>query len=105
MSENPRFNDDQTANAYERLLVPRIFRPWGLLLLEKVGLRTGQRILDVATGPGTLARLAAEHIGAAGAICGVDLSANMLAQAKAKAPVQGGAPIVPIWPDLGPLSL
>ena len=86
-----RFNDDATAQAYQRHLVPIIFEPWGRLLIEKVGLKPGDRVLDIATGPGTLARQAAVVIGASGTVTGVDLSPKMLVQAQAQAPVVNGA--------------
>jgi SAM-dependent methyltransferase len=91
MTQPARFQDDQTAQTYERLLLPRVFRPWGELLLGKVGLNEGSKVLDVATGPGTLARLAAERVGSEGKVTGIDLSANMLAQARAKPPLAKGA--------------
>jgi SAM-dependent methyltransferase len=93
MTQPARFSDDQTATLYERLLLPRVFRPWAELLLGRVGLRPGDKVLDVATGPGTLARLAAEQVGPTGEVHGGDLSEPMLAQAKAKPPVMGGAPL------------
>jgi ubiquinone/menaquinone biosynthesis C-methylase UbiE len=91
--QESRFNHEATAIAYERLLVPRIFNPWGRLLIAKAGLKAGDRVLDVATGPGTLARLAAELCGPGGKVHGVDNSPQMLAKARDKAPMPKGAPI------------
>ncbi len=89
-----RFNDDITAKAYQELLLPLIFDPWGRLLIGKAGLKPGDHVLDVATGPGTLARLAAETLGPQSRVVGVDSSPHMLAQAKAKRPVEKGAETV-----------
>lgn len=86
-----RFNDDATAKAYQELLLPLIFEPWGRLLLGKLGLQAGQRVLDIATGPGTLARQAAALVGPTGKVTGADMSPQMLAQARAQPPVPGGA--------------
>jgi ubiquinone/menaquinone biosynthesis C-methylase UbiE len=88
-----RFNNETTASAYERLLLPRIFNPWGRLLLEKAGLKAGDRVLDVATGPGTVARLAAVRSGPGGQVSGVDSSPRMLALAKDKPSLPHAAPI------------
>lgn len=88
-----RFNDQGTAQAYEGLLLKLIFEPWGRLLLAKAGLKHGDRVLDVATGPGTLARMAGVAVGPLGRVTGVDNSVSMLAQAKAKAPLPKSAPL------------
>jgi ubiquinone/menaquinone biosynthesis C-methylase UbiE len=74
-------------------LLPLIFEPWGRLLLARLGLQAGQAVLDVATGPGTLARQAAALVGPTGKVTGADMSPPMLAQAKAQPPVPGGAPL------------
>jgi SAM-dependent methyltransferase len=89
----PQFQDVQTAGAYERLLMGRIFEPWGRVLLDRARLPEGGRVLDVATGPGTIARMAAERIGPRGRVDGVDISEQMLAEARAKAAGEGSAPI------------
>lgn len=93
MSQPQRFSSAETAGIYERLLMPRVFIPWGMLLLGKAGIQAGSAVLDVATGPGTLARLAAEQAGPSGRVAGLDNSAAMLGQAKAKPPVPGSAPV------------
>jgi hypothetical protein len=49
--------------AYDEFFVPSLFVPWAVLLLDGVRLRPGDCVLDVATGPGTAARLAAQHVG------------------------------------------
>jgi ubiquinone/menaquinone biosynthesis C-methylase UbiE len=54
------------------------------LLLERAALRPGEQLLDVATGPGTVARLAAEKLGRAGRVVATDFSAAMLAIARHK---------------------
>ena len=86
-----QFNDDIMAKAYQELLLPLIFDPWGRLLIGKAGLKPGDHVLDVATGPGTLARLVAEILGPRSRVVGVDISPQMLAQAKAAPPVENGA--------------
>ncbi|GAB4544479.1 MAG: methyltransferase domain-containing protein [Anaerolineales bacterium] len=50
--------------------------------VECAPLSAGMSVLDVATGTGIVPLLAAEKIGAAGKIIGVDISAEMLAVAK-----------------------
>lgn len=79
--------------AYDEILVPRIFDPWGTVLLDEVALSAGQAVLDVACGPGTMARLAAERLGASGQVTACDLSPGMLELAAAKKPLDGAAPI------------
>lgn len=74
------------AAAYEDIYVPRIFIPWGELLVDAVRLRPGESVLDVATGSGTVARIAAERVGPKGSVTGTDFSAAMLEMAKAKPP-------------------
>jgi SAM-dependent methyltransferase len=86
-----RFNDDAMAKAYQELLLPLVFEPWGRLLLDRAGLKPGDQVLDVATGPGTLARQAALVVGPQGKVTGVDYSPQMLARAQEQAPVSGGA--------------
>jgi SAM-dependent methyltransferase len=78
---------------YEDVMVPRLFTPWAELLLAGMALQPGQAVLDVACGPGTVSRLAAGAVGPGGRVTGCDLSPAMLAIARAKPPVAGGAPI------------
>ena len=75
---------------YDDVLVPRLFEPWGVLLLDVLDVRPGEAVLDVATGPGTVARLAAARVGPTGRVTGADLSPAMLALAAMK-PAQDGA--------------
>jgi ubiquinone/menaquinone biosynthesis C-methylase UbiE len=79
-----QFTDAAVPRAYEELLVPRIFGPLAKVLLDRVSLRPGEALLDVATGPGTVARLAAERVGPGGRVVGTDISAHMLEVARAR---------------------
>jgi ubiquinone/menaquinone biosynthesis C-methylase UbiE len=88
-----QFNNPSVPKAYNEFFVPRLFEPWAKLLLEAADLRRGESVLDVATGPGTVARLAAVHLGAEGRVVAVDIAQPMLDIAKGKAPPPGGAPI------------
>ncbi len=56
-------------------------------LLELAGVRTGQRVLDVATGQGEPALSAARVVGPTGRVVGIDLSPAMLAAARRRAGV------------------
>ena len=70
---------------YERYLVPAIFAPWASDLVELAGLRSTDRVLDVACGTGIVARLAAKRI-RGGRVVGLDLNAGMIAVARSIAP-------------------
>lgn len=78
---------------YDEIMVPRLFDPWAALMLDAVDVRDGEDVLDVATGPGTVARLAARRVAARGSVRACDLSPAMLAVARDKATLPGSATI------------
>ena len=59
-------------------------------------MRAGERVLDVACGTGIVARIAAHRLGNRGSIVGLDMSAPMLATARAAAIAEGAAVE---WPE------
>jgi SAM-dependent methyltransferase len=67
---------------YERYFVPAIGLPLATELVEVARLSPGERVLDVACGTGVVARLAAERVGAAGQVTGLDVNPGMLAVAR-----------------------
>lgn len=91
------------AATYERFFVPALFAQWAQPMLDAAGVDGGAaRILDVACGTGVLARAAAERLGNAGSIAGVDPNEGMLTVARRVAPTitwrAGRAEALP-WPD------
>ncbi len=58
-------------------------------MLDLAGLRPGMRVLDLATGRGEPAIRAARRVGADGRVVGVDVSADMLEMARARAAREG----------------
>lgn len=54
-------------------------------LLQLSRLASGERVLDVGCGTGSLAMLAKKAVGDRGAVCGVDASPQMIARARIKA--------------------
>ena len=89
---------------YDDIFVPGLFIPWANLLLDKVGLTRGESVLDIACGPGTVTRLAAERVGADGRAVGADISPAMLAIARAK-PAPDGAAIEYVETAATPLAV
>ena len=83
------------ATAYQRdavaLILGESYHPGGLDLTRRLGraldLRRGQRVLDVASGPGATAFLLAAEFGVA--VEGVDLGEQSVAGANAKAAANG----------------
>jgi SAM-dependent methyltransferase len=74
--------DGDAADLYQRHLVPAVTAGWAADLVERAGLRRGERVLDVACGTGVVARAAAGRVGRAGHVAGVDINAGMLAVAR-----------------------
>lgn len=74
------------ATAYEEFFVPALFQEWAQRVVTAAQLQPGQRVLDVACGTGVLAREAAERVGAAGTVVGLDPNPGMLTVAKRRAP-------------------
>src|SRR5690349_12746157 len=74
--------DGDAAELYQRHLVPAVTAVWAAALVERVGLRRGERVLDVACGTGVVARAAAGRVGRTGHVAGIDINAAMLAVAR-----------------------
>lgn len=84
MSDDPATRKAQTRAIFERiapdydLAGPGCFAHYGRRLVEVVGVEPGQRVLDVATGRGAVLFPAAERVGAAGEVIGIDLAEGMV---------------------------
>ena len=96
-------NQESFPEMYEQWLAAPLFRPWAELALEEVKLSKGDRLLDVACGTGIVARVARERLRDGKGIVGIDISADMLAIARAVAPDidwrQGSATDLPLRED------
>ena len=78
---------------YERHLASVVFEHWAQLLVETVGVRPGDAVLDVASGTGVVARRAARAAGRDGRVVAADISEAMLAQSASHAAVPDAAKI------------
>ncbi|HTW20106.1 MAG TPA: class I SAM-dependent methyltransferase [Mycobacteriales bacterium] len=90
--------------AYRDTLLEAVFRPWARLMLDVVQPEPGEQLLDVATGPGTVAQAAAVRLGPSGRVTACDISPAMLEIARATAPQPDAAPIEYVESPAVPLS-
>jgi ubiquinone/menaquinone biosynthesis C-methylase UbiE len=79
----------EAAELYERYVARYILGPWAPLLVDAARLAVGERVLDVACGTGIVARAAAERVGSAGRVVGLDLNPGMIAVARTLPPPIG----------------
>ena len=77
--------------AYERYLVPPLFAPWAERLLDEADPGENDRVLDVGCGTGVVARRAADRVGDAGTVVGLDVNEAMLGVAEAAAGESGAS--------------
>ena len=71
----------KAAEVYEQFLVPGIYRYWTPLLLKRAAPQLGERVLDVASGTGVVARSIVPLVGNKGKVVGLDINPAMLAVA------------------------
>jgi SAM-dependent methyltransferase len=74
------------AEVYEEFFVPALFGQWVEPVLDAVSPIDGDRLLDIGTGTGVVARAALRRVGAGGSVVAVDPNDGMLAVAKRLTP-------------------
>lgn len=87
------FTTSSVPEAYQRHLAPVLFVPWADVLIDAVGVQAGAEVLDVASGTGVVARIAAARAGSEGRVVASDVSGAMLAHAASVRAPAGSAPI------------
>jgi arsenite methyltransferase len=85
--------DEEASRAVEALYSTGDVVAQRRVILETLGLREGQRVLDIGCGPGFLASEMAGVVGAGGAVHGIDVSPSMLEVAARRDAAEGAAPI------------
>lgn len=79
---------------YAKYLLGQLFEPWAKDMIERGTPSPGDTVLDLATGLGPVARLAAAAVGISGRVVASDISPAMLAVAAAR----------PVEPDWAPIE-
>ena len=73
-SRSGSFVQVSVADGYDRFMLGQLFEPWAVDLITRAGLKPGCCVLDVASGLGPVARLAAEAAGPGGRVVASDMS-------------------------------
>jgi SAM-dependent methyltransferase len=77
----------RAASGYDRHM--RRFARWQRLAVERLELRSGEAVIDVACGTGVNFPLLQAEVGPTGRIVGIDLSPEMLARARDRVAAEG----------------
>jgi ubiquinone/menaquinone biosynthesis C-methylase UbiE len=90
---------DDPVRVADRERVPELFDPWAADLVDALGIRGGERVLDVACGTGLVTRRAAGRVAPGGTVVGIDRSEYLLEVARTADPSvrwqRGGASELP----------
>ena len=78
------FGDDSIAKSYDKILVPSLFKPWAINLIENNEPWLGNKVLDLACGTGVVTKELVRNVSPNGKIFALDLNAQMLDIAKSK---------------------
>ena len=78
------FGDDSIAKSYDKILVPLLFEPWALQLIEENHPWAGKMVLDLACGTGVVTKELARHVNPNGIVIALDINHQMLDIAKSK---------------------
>ncbi len=90
MSATLQFDEDASRRVERIYTTPDVIEQ-RQTILRALALQPGERAIDIGSGPGLLACEMAVAVGRSGRICGVDVSENMLALARARrAPAGSG---------------
>jgi len=92
-SRSGSFVQVSIAEGYARFMLGQLFEPWAADLIVRADLKPGCSVLDVASGLGPVARLAAQAAGPDGRVVASDISAAMLEVASARPEGAGWATI------------
>jgi 2-polyprenyl-3-methyl-5-hydroxy-6-metoxy-1,4-benzoquinol methylase len=71
------------------ILAAEVLNPFTRRMLHDAGLQAGMRVLDIGTGAGDVALVAAELVGPSGRVVGVDANPQILTTAAARAQAAG----------------
>lgn len=89
MTDDAQEHREQVTGLYSRVAAtygkigPDLFAPFGRDLVAHMNLSLGARVLDVATGRGAVLFAAAEQVGSAGFVVGIDLAEQMVQETAA----------------------
>ena len=67
----------------------RIFGPYTRRLFQDAGIVPGMRVLDVGSGAGDVALILGDMVGTSGTVMGIDINAELLETARARADAAG----------------
>lgn len=78
------FGDDSIAKSYDKILVPSLFKPWAIHLIENNQPWVGKTVLDLACGTGVVTKELAPNVSPNGRVFALDMNGQMLDIAKSK---------------------